>query len=68
MSETQTDRFSRDVAKLIMMEILSMSIEGSDMIFHSLTFARSRGKSRVENRGRSPRFLTFPRDLANVNE
>ena len=22
----------------------------------------------VENRGRSPRFSTFPRDLANVNE
>ena len=36
------------------------------MIFHSLTFARSRGS--VENRGRSPRFSTFPRDLANVND
>ena len=32
------------------------------MIFHSLTFGRSRGS--VENRGRSPRFSTFPRDLA----
>ena len=44
-----------------------MSIEGSNMIFHSLTFARSRGNG-VENRGRSTRFSTFPRDLANVNE
>ena len=36
------------------------------MIFHSLTFGRSRGS--VDNRGRSPRFSTFPRDLANVND
>ena len=53
-------------------------IEGSNMIFHSLTFAKSEGS--VENRGRIAQgfqhsrgtfaqgFQHFPRDLANVNE
>ena len=41
----------------------SSLIEGSNMIFHTLTFAGPEGS--VENRGRSPRFSTFPRDLAN---
>ena len=38
-----------------------------NMIFHS--FKHSQGpEESVENRGRSPRFSTFPMDLANVNE
>ena len=43
-----------------------LTIEGSNMNFHSLTFARSLGdcwKPRAK-----PDFSTFPRDLANVNE
>ena len=36
------------------------------MIFHSLISQGPEGS--VENRGRSPRFSTFLRDLANVNE
>ena len=35
-----------------------VSIEGSNMIFHSLTFARSLGK--VENLGLCPPFSTLP--------
>ena len=41
------------------------AIEGSNMIFHSLTFEWSRRE--VLKTG-CPRFSTFPRDLANVNE
>ena len=36
------------------------------MIFHSLTLKGPEGSG--ENRGRSPRFSAFPRDLADVNE
>ena len=39
------------------------SIEGSNIIFNSLTFARSRGKCRSQRA-----MPTVPRDLANVNE
>ena len=38
------------------------------VIFHSLTYILQGPEGSVENRGRGPRFSTFPRDLANVNE
>ena len=39
------------------------TIDGSNMIFQSLTFARSRPE-----KGEARAFKHFPRDLANVNE
>ena len=41
-------------------------LEGSNMIFHSLTLARSRGKCWKPRA--KPEVFNLPRDLANVNE
>ena len=45
-----------------------MVIEESNMIFHSLTFARPPPREVLKTEGEAQGFQHFPRDRANVTE